>query len=641
MCGICGIIYKNPERPVERSLLKRMNDVISHRGPDDEGYYIHKNTGFAHRRLSIVDLSHGHQPMSNIDASMWITYNGEIYNHLEIRPELEERGFKYRTRCDTETIIHCIDAHGSAGLHKLRGMFAFAIHDQRTDRVFIARDRLGVKPLYYIDTDNFFAFASEIKSLLEIPEVTRTVDFGALMQVLALKYTCDDSTLFAGIKKLEPGHYLEYHRGNVSIVRYWDCAHIKVDPEITEADAVKEIRSLMDTSINLRLMADVPLGMFLSGGIDSTIISERMSKMVERRIATFSVAFGEREANELEYARLAARHVNADQHEITMTTQQFFELLPHMIYHEDEPLAHPSSVALYKVSELASKHVKVVLTGEGSDELFGGYERYYQTLANIKTDRLLFKFLPRSLRRNLFRPIIDSLPYKFPFRNKALRTTVYLEPDLESIFLDNYSTFSRDQLKRLLTGTAWDSVDVANVYAGYFEHFNRSNNSTLLGKLLYADIKTYLLELLMKQDQMSMAASIESRVPFLDHQLVEFAFALPDELKIKGFQTKRILRSAFAVDIPKEILTRPKAGFPVPIKRWFAGEYYEMARGIVLGPDSFCGEHLNRKLINRHFELHREGKYNYSDQIWTLLNIELWHTMFIKGVAHSDLRVAL
>ncbi len=640
MCGICGIVYKNAEHPAEQGLLQKMSDAIAHRGPDDQGHYLHKNTGFGHRRLSIVDLSHGHQPMSNADQSLWIVYNGEIYNHLEVRRELENRGVIYRTNCDTESIIHCIDAFGPAGLHRLRGMFAFALHDRRTDKVFIARDRLGVKPLYYIDTSEFFAFASEIKSLLQIPGVARTVDYGALMQILALKYTSDDATLFAGIKKLEPGHYLEYDHGTISIVRYWDCAHIKVDSSITDADAVKHVRSLMDTSINLRLMADVPLGMFLSGGIDSTIISERMSKMVDRRIATFSVAFGEREANELHYARIAAAHANADQHEVTMTTADFFALLPRMIYHEDEPLAHPSSVALYKVSDLASRHVKVVLTGEGSDELFGGYERYYQTLANIKTDKFLFSILPRSFRKNLFRPIIDALPYKFPFRNKALRTTVYLDPDLATIFLDNYATFSRAQLGELLTGEVWNTLDPAAAYSGYFEHFDRSNNSTLLGKLLYADIKTYLLELLMKQDQMSMAASIESRVPFLDHQLVEFAFSLPDHLKIKGFETKRIIRSAFATDIPKEILTRPKAGFPVPIRRWFAGEYHDVARKIILGNDSFCGENLNRELIAKYFDLHRAGKYNYSDQIWTLLNLELWHTIFIKGQSVDQIRIA-
>lgn len=621
--------------------MKAMNDVIAHRGPDDEGYYIHGNTGFGHRRLSIVDLSHGHQPMSNADESLWIAFNGEIYNHLEVRREMEGRGYVYRTNCDTESIIYCLDAHGWAGLHKLRGMFAFAIHDKRTNKILIARDRLGVKPLYYIDTPELFAFASEIKSLLQIPQIERTVDYKALLQTLALKYTCDDSTLFANIKKLEPGHYLEYDRGTISIVRYWDCSHITVDRGITEVDAVKQIRQLMDTSINLRLMADVPLGMFLSGGIDSTIISERMSKMVDRRIATFSVAFGEREANELHYARLAAKHVNADQHEVTMTTNDFFSLLPRMIYHEDEPIAHPSSVALFKVSELAGKHVKVVLTGEGADELFGGYERYYQTLANIKTDKMLFGILPRSLRSKVFRPLLDALPYKFPFRNKAVRTTIYLDADLESIFLDNYSTFSRGRLRQLLSGEKWKGLEEDNVYAGYFEHFNRSNNPTLLGKMLYADIKTYLLELLMKQDQMSMAASIESRVPFLDHQLVEFAFTLPDELKIKGFDTKRILRAAFGEDIPNEILTRPKAGFPVPIKRWFANEYHEVARKIILGDDSFCGSNFNRELIGKYFELHRAGKYNYSDQIWTLLNIELWHTMFIRGGSWEKIKIAI
>lgn len=641
MCGICGISYKDSDRPVERELLRAMNDVIAHRGPDDEGYYVRQNIGFGHRRLSIVDLSHGHQPMADSEETLWIVFNGEIYNHLEVRREMEGRGYSYRTNSDTESIIFCIDAHGAAGLHKLRGMFAFALHDQRTGKILIARDRLGVKPLYYIDTPEFFAFASEIKSLLQIPQVKRVIDFKALMQILSLKYTCDDSTLFAGIKKLEPGHYLEYDRGTVSIVRYWDCAHIKVDESITETDAIKQMRQLMDTSINLRLMADVPLGMFLSGGIDSTIISERMAKMVDRRIATFSVAFGEREANELHYARIAAKHANADQHEVTMTTGEFFQLLPRMIYHEDEPIAHPSSVALYRVSELAGKHVKVVLTGEGADELFGGYERYYQTLANIKTDRLLFSILPRSLRSSVFRPLLDALPYKFPFRNKAIRTTVYLEPSLEAIFLDNYSTFSRAQLTKLLTGDNWSGLDADMVYAGYFEHFNRSNNSTLLSKLLYADIKTYLVELLMKQDQMSMAASIESRVPFLDHHIVEFAFSLPDELKIKGFDTKRILRAAFAEDIPVEILKRPKAGFPVPIKRWFANEYHDVARRIILGDDSFCGANLNRELIAGYFELHRAGKYNYSDQIWTLLNLELWHTMFIRGETWDKVRIAL
>lgn len=639
MCGICGIIYKDKSRPVDQGLLTRMTDTLVHRGPDDSGYYRKGNVALGHRRLSIVDLSLGHQPIANEDATVWIAYNGEIYNHREIRIELEQKGHRYKTNSDTETIVHCHEEFGAAGLHRLRGMFAFAIYDENTEKLFIARDRLGIKPLYYVDAPTFFAFASEIKALLVLDEMKREVNYQALTQILALKYTTDDSTMFRGIKKLEPGHYLELQRGVLGIARYWDFHSIQADQTLSEDDAVARFRELLDESVRLRLMADVPLGMFLSGGIDSTVIAARMAKMVDQPIATFSVAFKEREANELHYARMAAKHAGADQHEITMSTEEFFALWPRMIYHEDEPIAHPSSIALHQVSLLASQHVKVVLTGEGSDELLGGYERYYQTLNNLRADRILFSVLPRFVRARVFAPLIDLLPYKFPYRNKAVRTTLYLDNDIETIFLDNYSTFSRSRLKQLLIGGKWGSHCVETVYSGFMEQFNRSQSESLLGRLLYADVKTYLVELLMKQDQMSMAASIESRVPFLDHKLVEFAFSLPDRLKIKGFNTKRILRLACGKDIPAEILTRPKAGFPVPIKRWFAGEYRQMARKIILNKDSFCSEVFNRDYIDGCLDLHQQGKYNYSDQIWTLLNIEIWHQIFIKRVAVDDIRL--
>jgi len=639
MCGICGIVYRDKDQSVDRELLVKMTDTLTHRGPDDCGYYVKGNVALGHRRLSIVDLSLGHQPIANEEGTLWISYNGEIYNHRDIRRDLESKGHRYKTNSDTESVVHCIEEYGAAGLHRLRGMFAFALYDEKSEKLFIARDRLGIKPLYYVDTPRFFAFASEIKALLVLDDVRREVDYHALLQVLALKYTSDDSTMFTDIKKLEPGHYLDLQRGIVSIARYWDCNTIETDTSLSESDAVNRLRELIDESVRLRLMADVPLGMFLSGGVDSTIIAARMAKMVDRPIATFSVAFREREANELYYARLAAKHAGASQHEITMTTEDFFAALPRMIYHEDEPVAHPSSVALYCVSRLASEHVKVVLTGEGSDELFGGYERYYQTLYNLKADRMLFSVLPRSLKCGLFRPLIDMLPYKFPYRNKALRTTVYLDSDIETIFLDNYSTFSRAMLSELLTGACWNGHDPRAVYSGFMDHFTRSQATTLLGKLLYADVRTYLVELLMKQDQMSMAASIESRVPFLDHKLVEFAFSLPDKLKIKGFNTKRALRLAFGKDIPQEILNRPKAGFPVPIKRWFAGEYHQIAKNLVLGKDSFCGEILDRKLIESYFSLHQQGKCNHSDRIWTLLNIELWHRIFIRREPFDNIRL--
>ncbi len=636
MCGICGIVYKEKNRRVDPALVTAMTEAIRHRGPDDSGQFIRDNVGLGHRRLSIVDLKLGHQPMSDLSEKHWITYNGEVYNHTDLRTELLDKGYRYRTNCDTESIIHAFAEYGPAALHRLRGMYAFAIYDTTNDSLFLARDRLGIKPLYYVDTAEFFAFASEIKALLKVPGITPTLNRSALAQILALKYTSDDSTLFAGIRKLEPAHYLELKNGVVSIARYWDCNAITVNEDITEAEATTRIRELFDESVRLRLMADVPLGMFLSGGLDSTIIAVRMAKMVEQRISTFSVAFAEREANELKYARLAAKHADADQHEVTMSTADFFDLLPRMIYHEDEPIAHPSSVALHKVSQLAAKHVKVVLTGEGSDELFGGYERYYQTLYNLHAARVI----PKSLRRGVLRPLLDALPYKFPLRNKAVRTTAYLDADLQTIFLDNYSTFSRQRLLNLLQGSNWSDIDALSVYSSVNAHTDNAGYRDLLPRLLYTDIKTYLVELLMKQDQMSMAASIESRVPFLDHQLVEFAFSLPDRLKIKRFATKRILRMAFGQQIPAEILHRPKEGFPVPIKRWFAGEYHDSVRSLIMADDSFCGNEFDRNQISQYFDLHRAGKYNYSDQIWTLLNLELWHKIFIAGADPASLRIA-
>jgi asparagine synthase (glutamine-hydrolysing) len=322
-----------------------------------------------------------------------------------------------------------------------------------------------------------------------------------------------------------------------------------------------------------------------------------------------------------------------------MLPQEFFNSLPAMIYHEDEPVAHPSSIPLYWVSKLASRHVKVVLTGEGADELFGGYEKYYQTLHNLRVDKALYSVLPRFTRTLVFKPIIDALPHNFPKRNKATRTSFYLDPSIESIFLDNYSTFSRSRLASLYSSRQQGQFDNSQDYQAYLHHFNRYEGKNLLSKLLYADMKTYLVELLMKQDQMSMAASIESRVPFLDHKLVEFAFTLPDSLKIKGFQTKRILRKAFAQEIPEPIMKRPKAGFPVPIKQWFANDYHQLAKSTILSPNSYCSENFNRDYIEHLFKFHRAGKVNYSDQIWTLLNVELWHKIFIQQVAPASIKL--
>src|SRR5437763_1033414 len=381
MCGINGIaLSSRSRRQLDVRALERMRDVITHRGPDDEGIFVDGRVGLGHRRLSIVDVAAGHQPMTNEDESLHITYNGEIYNHADFRASLEARGHVYRTHCDTETILHLYEEEGARCVERLRGMFAFAIWDARRRELFIARDRLGVKPLYYVHAeDGSLYFASEIKSLLEARAVAPELNFAALPDYLANHAPSGEETLFRGVRRLLPGHWMLWRDGELEIEKYWDVTFARgADEEVrrkTDGEYVEEWAELFRASVGLRLMADVPLGMFLSGGIDSSAIAAVMSGMVGSPVKTFSVAFAEGEANELEYARMVARAFKTEHHEILITPEEFFGALPALVWHEDEPLAHPSSVALYFVSRLASQHVKVVLTGEGSDELLAGYDR--------------------------------------------------------------------------------------------------------------------------------------------------------------------------------------------------------------------------------------------------------------------------
>jgi len=635
MCGFCGIYYKDKSQRVKPGLIKAMSDTIIHRGPDDSGEYIKNNIGLGFRRLSIIDLEGGHQPMANHDESVWIVYNGEIYNHLEIRKTLETKGYKYKTNSDTETIIHAYEEYGEDCVHHLRGMFAFTIYDSRSEKLFIVRDRLGIKPLYYYDCNDFLIFGSEIKSLLECDQVPRELNLDSLAEQMALKYTLDDQTMFKGVRKLLPGYVLTISNGDIKQRQYWDINYDSPESGKPESYYVDKFTEIFDESVRMRLMADVPLGMFLSGGIDSAAIAAQMSRMVDQPIQTFSVAFKERNFNEFEYSRQSAAQCGADCHEITMTPNQFMTELPHMIYQEDEPIAHPSSIALYFVAKLAREHVKVVLTGEGSDELLGGYERYYQTLNNMKAG----KFIPSLLRNNVFRPLINLLPDKFPYKQKAIRTTVYLEDDLDTIFLDNYSTFSRLMQKSLFADGVLNGYNFEKLYYNYHVIYHKCNSKQTLNKMLYTDIKTYLLELLMKQDQMSMAASIESRVPFLDHKLVEFTTSLPLEMKIKGFDTKRILRMAMKNKIPAAILSRSKKGFPVPIEKWFRHDYKKVVEDVLYDDRTRKRGIFDYKKIEGLIKRHQSGHKNYSDQIWTLINFELWQRIFLDREDYSSIQL--
>ena len=608
-----------------------MRDVITHRGPDDEGIYIDENVGLGHRRLSIVDVAAGHQPMTNEDGSLYIIYNGEVYNHADYRDELESRGHIYRTHCDTETILHLYEDYGDACVEHLRGMFAFAIWDRNKRELFIARDRLGVKPLYYVHTDDgSLYFASEIKALPEARAIKPELNFRAFSDYLANHATSGEETLFVGVKRLMPGHTLTWCDGEIKIKKYWDVSFEKVGADgRSDKDYIAEWSELFRKSVELRLMADVPLGMFLSGGIDSSAIAAVMSTLVDEPIKTFSVAFKEREANELEYARLVARAYNTDHHEVVVSPEDFFAALPDLIWHEDEPLAHPSSVALYFVSRLAAQHVKVVLTGEGSDELMAGYARYRKTILNLAVGERYHRMVPAGVR-DLIRGQIAGMSAS-KLRAKLSRTFLSLSADIESIYFDNFAVFPRSAQQQLLTRDTVDRIHGIDPYAGVRRVLSETDAESLLDRLLYADIKTYLHELLMKQDQMSMAASLESRVPFLDHKLVEFTSSLPERLKLRRWTTKYVLRQSMKGVLPEQILTRPKMGFPVPIGAWFRGAYAPVLDEYVLGSRALERGIFNADTVRTLVNEHKGGVANHSERLWSLVNLEMWFRRFIDG----------
>ena len=617
-------------------VLERMRDVITHRGPDEAGIFVDANIGLGHRRLSIVDVAAGHQPMTNEDDSLQIIYNGEVYNHADYRDDLEARGHVYRTHCDTETILHLYEEHGDGCVNYLRGMFAFAIWNTRKKELLIARDRLGVKPLYYFHADDgSLYFGSEIKTIFQAGALKPEINFHALPDYLANHATSGEETLYSRVKRLLPGHTLLWRDGKIEIKKYWDVSFSKTaDPRRSDKDFIAEWYELFRTSVRLRLMADVPLGMFLSGGIDSSAIAAVMSGMVDEPIKTFSVAFAEREANELAYARIVAEAYKTNHHEVVVSPEEFFTALPKLVWHEDEPLAHPSSVALYFVSLLASQHVKVVLTGEGSDELLAGYGRYRKTILNLSLGKHYWNLTPNVVRGAVSSGI-KGLPTS-RMRQKLLRSFLGVAPDIESIYFDNFAVFPLAMQADLLSNEAVEQIGRIDPYAGVRTALAETDAHSLLDRLLYTDIKTYLHELLMKQDQMSMATSVESRVPFLDHKLVEFTCSLPERLKLRGGTTKYILRESMKGVLPEAILSRSKMGFPVPIAAWFRGAYRSVIDEYVLSERAMSRGLFNRDFVRGLVNRHQSGTENHDERLWALVNFEIWQRQFFDGEAQHD-----
>ena len=631
MCGIAGIVATDRLHADERARLPLMRDIITHRGPDEAGTYCDGQAGLVHRRLSIVDLASGQQPLANEDETVWIAFNGEIYNHEELRPGLEAAGHRYKTRCDTETIVHAYEQWGDACVERFRGMFAFAIWDTKRQRLLLARDRMGIKPLYWAVRNGRLVFGSEIKSILESGVVAAEANDRAIPELLSTRYLSGAETLFKGVFRLLPGHVLVFEHGAATTRQWWDVPVGQSRPAIanlSDEDAVAQFRAKLEDAVRTRLMADVPLGMFLSGGLDSSAIAALMAGMIGRPLETFSVAFKQRAFSELDYARQVATAIKANPHEITIDDADFFGALPRLLWHEDEPIAHPSSVPLYFVSKLASEHVKVVLTGEGSDELLAGYGKYPRALANWRAGAF-WGLAPEPIRDFVSNTLVPRLPGRVA--RYAKRSFLAMPRTPESMFFDNFAAIGLHRQASLLdpafTGRA--DGDPYGASRAYFDSPNRS--SSTLDRLLYTDLKTYLVELLMKQDQMSMAASIESRVPFLDHHLVEFATALPPRMKLRGLTTKWILREAVKSILPAEILTRKKMGFPVPFSLWLRGAGSAIARDVLLDSRARQRGIMDPAAVTALVDAHASGASDGGDAIWSLMNLELWYRTFIDG----------
>ncbi len=628
MCGICGKVYFDQTHPVSQQSLRQMSDTLSHRGPDGEGIWVDGNVGLAHRRLAIIDLrSVADQPMSNEDGSIWITFNGEIYNFQELRADLESRGHIFRTNSDTEVIVHAYEEYGRTCLDRLRGMFAFAIWDARTRTLFLARDRVGKKPLFYFVGHDRFIFSSEIKAILADPSVPIEPDPVALDQFLALGYIPSPLTAFRGVRKLPAAHWLEVRDGRWEVGRYWKLRYTP-KRHITMPDASAELQWRVTEAVRLRLVSDVPLGAFLSGGIDSSAVVAYMAQEMDRPVRTFSVGFEEAAFDERPFARLVAQRY-ATQHTELVVKAPVRDILPRLIWHYDEPFGDPSAVPSYAIAELTRQHITVVLNGDGGDENFAGYDRY---IADRRARR--WDVVPQAWRRQL-EAMIRCLPAAWlrrqPLRKLAnVAEAMALSP--ERRYVRWFGHFMPHERQRLYTNAFNSAVIGSDPEALFAEAFGQSDAEDWTDAALDVDVNLYLADdLLVKMDRATMAHSLEARSPFLDHVLMEFVAELPPTMKLAGTRGKRALKAALRGLLPDNILDRPKMGFSAPISNWFREDLREMAHDLLLSRRAlqrcYFQPQANATLLNEQCT----GREDHADDLWALLVLELWHRTFIDG----------
>jgi asparagine synthase (glutamine-hydrolysing) len=633
MCGICGIVSFDRFRTVEPRLVKAMADSIRHRGPDDEGLYDGGQAVLGHRRLSIIDLHSGHQPIANEDGTVWIVFNGEIYNYRELRQALVAKGHQFKTQSDTETIVHLYEEYGADCVRHLRGMFAFAIWDVRHKKLLLARDRVGIKPLYYTIVDGLLLFGSEIKALLQHPAVERRVNVAALDSFLMHHFAPGEDTALVGIRRLLPGHHLVVEDGRVDVTQYWDLKFPEQSMQGSEGDVAQALVALLEDAVREHMIADVPVGVLLSGGVDSTAMLSFAVEQTRQPIKTFTVGFAEQGVtDERPYARIAAMRYGSEHHEMTISARDFMTFLPRYVRHMEEPVCEPPAVALYYVTELARKHVKVLLSGEGGDEGFAGYPNYRNTVWLERLKRLGrlpagaaaagFDLLNRVSGQARWRRFAhemrnDLADYYWSRTSGPMSTFAQAKPSL-------YSRALQEELSRDRSPTFLRRL------------FDQVGGQSVLDQMLYVDTKTWLPDdLLVKADKMTMANSVELRVPLLDHRVLEFAAALPASMKVKGFRTKHILKRALSDRIPKEILQRRKAGFPVPFQKWFGGELKGFIQDLLGDSRTRERGYFDEAAMAALLERSRSGA-DLSAEVFSLVTLELWHREFVDRDLRSD-----
>ena len=641
MCGICGMAAFGDAAAFEESDIDRMRHVLAHRGPDDAGNHVadfesggrQGRVGLGHSRLSIIDLTTGHQPLSNEDGTIWVVLNGEIYNFQELRGDLESRGHVFRTDTDTEVIVHLYEERGADCLKELRGMFAFAVWDGRGRSLFLARDRIGQKPLCYRAEKNRFIFASELKAIIQIKGVPRELSLTALHHYLTFQYVPHPLTMLKGISKLSPGHYLIWKDGHVEVTEYWRPPFAPSE-RLPERDYIEQLRALLTESVKLRLISDVPLGAFLSGGIDSSIIVGLMSQLSSDPVKTFSIGFEEKRYDELDYARLVAKHFGTD-HKEFIVRPNAVEIIPKLVWHYDEPFADSSAIPTYCVSQITREHVTVALTGDAGDEGFAGYPRYRAVRLGLWFDRLP-KFLRRMLAGEMWRFLPVSVEQKTVRRRIQRLFTALNMPPREryarwcAIFDDTRKhTLYSDELLAQFKDHPSHEI--------FCDEYNKVPDIDFLGQTTFVDYMRYMPDdLLCKVDIASMAHGLECRAPLLDHKVLEFIATLPTDLKLRGRTDKYLLRRTFGHMLPKVILRRKKMGFGVPIADWFRGKLQGYVRDILLDDTALQRGYFNPDAVRDLVEDHVAGRADHGYRLWSLLMFELWHRKFLDGAVPTS-----